>query len=352
MSVRTAGQPTIALKHAMPVLIELEQRGYNTDELFSELGLAALQQGTDRSDTQLSAADFSRLYAYACRLLEAATSGREDNSKISTEAREMLCYCVISCSTLRQAIERAAVYCRVTGPVVGDILQLRESDDLATLVIELPRERQDTASLLVCLSTMNMLHQLFSWLTGRLLNLHTIMLSYTERQLSVLPGSLASEPLRWDADYDALVFRTDDLALPVVRTAAELEQVIDYFAFDIQRCTEHLQTASGTLRTLLMSALQNDLPPMHCTAAAQMLHMSVATLRRKLSKEGCSFSAILRECQSAHSLYLVQSTDIPIAEIANRVGYSDDRAFRRAFRSWTGSSPSACRIQGKAVPRS
>jgi AraC-like DNA-binding protein len=338
-------QPTIALSHARPVLNELEQRGYSREELFSELGLQAMPEGADASETLLCAADFTRLYGHACRLLEAATSGRQDNSTISKDAREILCYYVITCHTLREAIERAVIYCRVAGPVVGDILELRESGGIATLEIELPSRQQDTASLLVCLSTMNMLHQLFSWLTGRSLRLQSVMLSYPEPQVAFMPGSLASQPLHWGADYDALVFRADDLDLPVMRSVEELEQVIDYFPFDVQRSIGQLQTISGTLRTLLTSDLQSDLPPMHSAAAAQMLHMSVATLRRKLHKEGSSFTAIRKECQRAHALRLVQGTDMPISEIATRIGYSDDRAFRRAFRSWTGHSPSTSRGQ-------
>ncbi|MCB1695552.1 MAG: AraC family transcriptional regulator ligand-binding domain-containing protein [Halioglobus sp.] len=339
--------PTIAVSHAMPVLNELEQRGYSQVDLFAELGIPAVKAGTNASDVLLSAADFSRLYGHACRLLEALTSGRQDHSSISKDARAMLCYCVITCRTLREAIKRAAIYCRVAGPVEGDILHLRENGRTATLIVEVPHKNHDTASLLVCLSTMNLLHQLFSWLTGRLLRLEMVALSYPDPLVPIVHGSLASQPLRWGAQYDALVFRVDDLALPVVRSVAELEQVIDYFPFDVQRCTGEIHTLSGRLRTLLTNALQSGLPPVCSVTAAQMLHMSSATLRRKLQKEGSSFKTVLRECQHGHALHLVQSTDTPIAEIATRIGYSDDRAFRRAFRSWTGYSPSDWRSQGQ-----
>lgn len=146
-----------------------------------------------------------------------------------------------------------------------------------------------------------------------------------------------------------MIFPADYLALPVVRSAAELAQVIDYFPFDMEHCTGQRQTLTGQLRALLTSALQKDLPPMHSDTAAQLLHMSPATMRRHLRKEGSSFKAILRECQHVHALYLVQRTDMPITEIATRISYSDDRAFRRAFRSWTGTSPSACRDEARAA---
>ncbi len=338
--------PTIALSHAIPVLIELEQRGYSRTQLFAETGISLAQADADASGVLLSAADFSHLYNYACCLLEAMTSGRQDDSRITKDAQDMMCYCIITCRTLGEAIARATIYCRVAGPV-GQVLHLRQTGCSAELVVELCRQRRDSASLLVCLSAMNMLHQLFSWLTGRLLRLQAVSLSYPEPLAQVVPGTLSNQPMRWGARHDAMIFPADYLDLPVVRSAAELVQVIDYFPFDMAHCTGQLQTLSGQLRALLMSALQKDLPPMHGDTAAQLLHMSGATMRRNLRKEGSSFTTVLKECQHAHASHLLQRTDLPIAEIAARIGYSDDRAFRRAFRNWTGNSPSASRSEAQ-----
>lgn len=260
----------------------------------------------------------------------------------------MLFYCIITCRTLREAIERASTYCGVASPM-REVLHLREKGRSATLIVEMRRHQRDRASLLVSLSTMNMLHQLFSWLSGRLLRLEAVELSYPDPQAPVVPGTLANQPLRWGSAQDAMVFPAEYLNLPVVRSAAELEQIIDYSFFDVQSCTGHLQTLSGRVRALLRSTLQEGLPPMHSATAAQLLHMSPATLGRKLQNEGSSFTAILREHQQAHALHLVEHTGTPFAEIASCIGYSDDRSFRRAFRSWTGCSPSAYRRRTEAV---
>ncbi|MEH6379787.1 AraC family transcriptional regulator, partial [Streptomyces sp. KLMMK] len=36
----------------------------------------------------------------------------------------------------------------------------------------------------------------------------------------------------------------------------------------------------------------------------------------------------------------------PIAELAARLGFSEDTAFHRAFRRWTGTTPGAYRLLG------
>ncbi|HUH37083.1 MAG TPA: AraC family transcriptional regulator ligand-binding domain-containing protein [Spongiibacteraceae bacterium] len=337
-------QPMIPLSQAMPVLVELERRGYSREQVFAETGIPRVQAASGAGDLLLSAGDFSRLYNHACRLLEAVTSGRRDNSHISKDAQDMMCYCIITCPTLGAAIERAAVYCRVASPI-GEVFKLQKTERDAALVIELCRQQRDSASLIVSLSAMNMLHQLFSWMTGRLLRLKEVSLSYPRPQALLVPGTLATQPLRWQAECDAMIFPAQYLDLPIVRSAAELDQVIDYLPFDVQHCTGQLQTLSGRLRALLMSALQQGLAPMSSETAAQVVHMSPATLRRNLQKEGTNFTAILKECQRSHALHLVRSTDIPISDIAARTGYSDDRAFRRAFQGWTGLSPSTYRSE-------
>lgn len=43
------------------------------------------------------------------------------------------------------------------------------------------------------------------------------------------------------------------------------------------------------------------------------------------------------------ALGLVAEPDLPLTDVALRLGYSELSAFSRAFRAWTGSSPRAYR---------
>lgn len=86
------------------------------------------------------------------------------------------------------------------------------------------------------------------------------------------------------------------------------------------------------------------------TRIAALAGISVATLRRKLETEGTSFRnlrlAVLNE--SAKSLLLKRRS---IAEVADELGFSDFRAFNRAFKNWNGETPKAFakRISSEAV---
>lgn len=86
-------------------------------------------------------------------------------------------------------------------------------------------------------------------------------------------------------------------------------------------------------------------------AIARQMGVSERTLRRQLSDEGVTFRKILEDCRmrsAAH--YLRRTGDIPLSEIALRLGYSDQSNFTRAFSRWSGLAPQAWRrtfVSGK-----
>lgn len=99
----------------------------------------------------------------------------------------------------------------------------------------------------------------------------------------------------------------------------------------------------GLLETVERAILR-DLPlgcPIDKVAAS--LNMSSRTLRRRLSEHDMTFDALQEQVRRARAMSLLRNPDMPIERIAEALGYSDVRGFRRAFKRWTGRSPSACR---------
>ncbi len=86
------------------------------------------------------------------------------------------------------------------------------------------------------------------------------------------------------------------------------------------------------------------------TRIAALAGMSTATLRRRLEAEGASFRDLRHEVlnSAAKSLLLRRKN---IAEVADELGFSDFRAFNRAFKAWNGETPKAFaeRAKSKAI---
>lgn len=73
------------------------------------------------------------------------------------------------------------------------------------------------------------------------------------------------------------------------------------------------------------------------------LHMSERSLRRKLSLQGTSFQALLDRARAQQALHLLRNTALPVARIAERLGFAESASFRHAFLRWTGKRPSELR---------
>jgi AraC-like DNA-binding protein len=85
--------------------------------------------------------------------------------------------------------------------------------------------------------------------------------------------------------------------------------------------------------------------------AAEHLHMSARTLRRRLEEEGWTYQRLVHELRRRLAETYLQERVLSIAEIAQLLGYSDVSNFRRAFINWTGKSPAAYRRAAAAARR-
>jgi AraC-like DNA-binding protein len=72
---------------------------------------------------------------------------------------------------------------------------------------------------------------------------------------------------------------------------------------------------------------------------ANELGLSRQTLFRKLKAEGVTFQQVLEELRHKLALEYL-SNQKTSTEVAYLLGFSDQAAFSRAFKRWTGSRPS------------
>lgn len=82
---------------------------------------------------------------------------------------------------------------------------------------------------------------------------------------------------------------------------------------------------------------------------ASRLHLSSRSVARRLRDEGSSFQQLLDEARRRDACDLMERSPLPLADVAARLGYANPSAFTRAFRKWTGASPSRWRELQKAA---
>lgn len=99
----------------------------------------------------------------------------------------------------------------------------------------------------------------------------------------------------------------------------------------------------------LPAMLQRGLLLDKCSAPeiANAFGMNERTLHRRLQSAGTSFRQELDRVRESLSLQLLESTSLPVCDIATSLGYADSSGFIRAFRRWTGFSPTYWRKRSR-----
>ena len=98
---------------------------------------------------------------------------------------------------------------------------------------------------------------------------------------------------------------------------------------------------SATLGECLIPYLSAGYP--HVSMAAALVSCSVRTLQRRLHAEGTNYSEVVEDARRRAGTRALLETNTGLAEIAARLGYSEQSAFTRAFRRWTGTTPNRYR---------
>nr|MCU0687744.1 helix-turn-helix domain-containing protein [Polyangiaceae bacterium] len=102
-----------------------------------------------------------------------------------------------------------------------------------------------------------------------------------------------------------------------------------------------LDDTHARLLRALGEALPQGVPALG--EAARTLGLSGRTLQRRLAEQGISYHDVLDEARRDAALRMLSSRRRALREAAEAAGFRDEKAFRRAFRRWTGQLPSAYR---------
>lgn len=144
-------------------------------------------------------------------------------------------------------------------------------------------------------------------------------------------------PLKFGEPYNALVLPAMALDLPMPHADAELQRAFELRAQELLRKLPQITTIANKVRNLVVTGIENDAADMD--TLARKLHMSVATLRRRLADEGTTLRKIVDDVRFDLAKRYLQRPDLTIGEVAYSLGFSHVNAFHKAFKRWTGVAP-------------
>lgn len=147
-----------------------------------------------------------------------------------------------------------------------------------------------------------------------------------------------SAPIHFNSRKNVLVFRREDLLTPVLNHDRSMFKVFEEMVRARRKSPKNF---TEQIRSLILSSFHGQVPPAEVLAAS--MNMTLRSLQRRLADEKTSFRAVSGLIRKEIAKRLLKSTDQKVGEVAQIVGYSAPRSFRRAYKSWTRKTPSQSR---------
>lgn len=339
-------KPSIAVSYLQLLVEILDERGHPASALLDGVPIspALLHQPGAR----LSPIQWSLAVGRAMSLCDDPGLGYECGLRMRPTVNGFLGYATMSCASMREAMELAARYfesrqrdfsLRVSVEGEHAVVEVREKHLIPALRsffyehILIGIARGAAAILGRELEQFAGVEVWFDWKQPR----------YHAAYASRLP------PIRFSRPANLLRFPAPLLDLkPVLADRQASRQAIELCERELAQLGGGEDSVSLRVCALLVPSARGGYPGFE--TVAKRLHMSGRTLTRKLGDDGTSFQQLLDEVRRRDACTLIEQSPLPLQDVATRLGYTNPANFTRAFRHWTGETPSAWRAKTKNPP--
>ncbi len=187
-------------------------------------------------------------------------------------------------------------------------------------------------------------HRFASWYIGKPIKLLAANLNYTP----VDPNEytyLFRCPTHTRRPRNELVFHRSYLDEPMIRSPRDLQVFLRRSPMDLLTIPGEDTSLTAQITLMLQAPKNSELSLPNSPELAASLNISEQTLRRRLHAEGISYQQIKDNLRSDMAIKMLANRNIRINDIARQLGFSEPRAFTRAFKHWSGLTPRDYRSQ-------
>lgn len=332
----TLASATVAAHLVRLVTDHAGSRGLSVERLMAQIGQSP--QMLDDAEARLPFLEFSRLCEAAAQKLGDPFFGLHAGEQVKPGHLGILGFALMSCATLGEALERSRRYSGVVVDVYRNELSLCDGECIRYWRSRLGGRAsvdrlQDEMRMAVWVT-------LVRWGTGRS-DFAPNWVAFQHAQPADV-GEYARVfrcPVRYGAEDSALAFPQALLTLPLPQANAPARRALDALCERlVQRLGKRNEPAwVGAVRSAILASFERGGPELCDVARA--VGMDAAELVDLLARCGLSLRSMVNELRRDLALAYVLDPGLSLADIAFLLGFSEQSAFQRAFKRWTGKTP-------------
>jgi len=244
----------------------------------------------------------------------------------------VLGYSIMSCKTAKQAFDRHMRYenlvsDRSISTYHFEDKQVRLSWDTGDLPVNRAMAEENVASWIT----------FTRWVTGQ--NLSPVLIKFAHpkpEDLSEYQRIFACD-LLFGQDMVEVIFPNSYMNMPIIQHDPVMREMMDAYADRLLEQLSQCDEFIAQVRQLMMEAMGEG--SVSLDSIAGLLNLTPRTLQRRLSEQDESFKGLLDKVRKELALTYIAQPFIDLAELAYLLGFSDQTAFQRAFKKWTGTTP-------------
>lgn len=314
------------------IALAYERRGMDASP-----ALAAAQitpQALRDAEARITAQQMETVSAAAMQALDDEALGWFER-RLPWGSYGLLCRASTGAATLGLALKR---WCRHHRLLTEDVLLTLQPQGEAT-VLSLAEQRELGSFREFCLVTLlRYVHGYACWAVDSRIPLLEASFPFPAPAHADAYAHMFPGPVRFDAAQAALSFDTRYLSLPLRRDEAALNAMLKRALPLTVRQYRRDRLLAQRVRERLRQQ-----PGANADEVAAALFMSTRSLHRQLQEEATSLQALKDAVRRDIAVELLMRSGRPIKQIAQAAGFDNEKSFTRAFKGWTGESPSALR---------
>lgn len=291
--------------------------------------------------------DAARVPAASFGALWLAVAGALDDEFFGQDSRRMkvgsfaaLCRLSLDTPKLSQALRRIVQF---FGILLDDTrIELQLSGSEASLTLKSAPAAPGSDRVFAHETLLVLSHGLACWLIGRRIPILRARFAYPAPAWHREYQDVFSPSLEFDAPATSIVFSALLLEAPVVQNPRSLQEFLRGAPANFILKFRDENSLGRRIRRHLMALPPTQWPGFDELADA--FHVGATTMRRRLEREGVSFTQIKDSLRRDLAVQYLTGSEASLADIAAQLGFAEASAFHRAFKQWTGLRPGAYRV--------
>lgn len=328
---------------ARRVVAELDRAGLPASELLSAVGLRREQ--LTKPDAHIPFAAHVMLFENAARALREPCLGFRLGSAVELTEAGLIAYVILNSNDLGGALRNMCRYLAIL--TEGSACELRREADEVRLFFSFMDPNLEMASRQLPEFAATLMVRVCETITGRRVRPVRVELRH-DTACPVLARQLGL-PVMVGQPRFALVVDAASLSVPVVNADARLLDLLRRYADDLLTRRAHKGDVVTRAERWVFENLHTG--QVGARQLARGLGMSDRTLARRLAEHGLTPARVVEELRQQLANKYLAEHPFPLGRITYLLGYSDLSSFTRAFRRWTGRTPSEWRAELLNTPR-